>query len=359
MALALDKLKISISRKQILTVVGAVVLAAAGGWAALQYFEEAPPPPPKPAAAKQSGPAKPAAPAPEKVIADVLAASGIDQHLNQLPQQLIAGVKQPGATPAKASPAVLGAIETAVTEAFTAQKFRDRLGADLKKNFDAKRMQSLLAEMSTPEAKRMVALEQTAAAPEELAKYARSQAANKQSPQRKDLIKRIDAATHASDLAVEAAFASMKELATGIAGDNAKRAASVDKIIEKQRASATAGIRNSTFSNLAYTYRDASDADLEAYAKAYESENYKWFNGIVYASLLEEAKSAAAQAGDRVGALASKPAVPVIEKAAKPALAAAPAGRASRGGARSSGDARACLDLNANAAISKCAEPYR
>ncbi|MCX7142019.1 MAG: hypothetical protein NT123_13275 [Proteobacteria bacterium] len=369
MALTLPKL--AVDRKQVLTIAGGAIAVAAAGWFGWQYYEEssAPPPKPQPAAAK-AGPAKPvapAAPAPEKVIADVLAASGLDQHVNQLPQQLAAGMKQPGARPAKASPAVLAAIEKAMTDSFTAQRFRDRLNTDLKKNFDQKRMQTLLGEFSKPETKKMIELERASAAPEELAKFARSQAANKLSPPRKELITRIDAATHAGDLAVEAAFASMKELAAGIAGGSAKQAAAVDKVIEKQRASATAGIRNATFSNLAFTFRDTSDPELEGYAKFCETENYKWFSNVVYTSLLDAAKEAAGEAGSQIGALAKKPGKPATAEA-KPAAAeakAAPArtkpaaAEAAPARSKSGGDARACLDQASDAGIINCAEKFR
>ena len=190
----------------------------------------------------------------------------------------------------------------------------------------------------------MIELEQAAPSPEEFARFARSPAATRPSSKRASLVKRIDAATRASDLAVDVAFSSMKAIASGIVGEGAGKAAAVDKAIEKQRASATQKIRNATLLNLAFSFKDASDADLEEYARIYEAENSKWFTDIVYASLLEEVKSASAQAGERIGSLASKPAAP----AAKPPLRS-----------KAGSDARACLDLATNRAIMTCAEKYR
>jgi len=346
--LALPKLELP--NKKTLTIVGGVVVVVVAGWFGWRYFEDnaAPPAKPQPAAAKQASPAKAVtpAPSPDKVIADVLAASGLNQHLDQLPQQLIGGVKQSSAQRSKASPAILAAIEKGVTESFTAQSFHERLNADLKKNFDQKRMKAVLADFSTPEVKRMTELERASPPPQELAEFVRGKAASKLSPARSDLIKRIDAATRASDLAVEAAFASMKAVASGVAGARAVKAAAVDKAIEKQRISATANIRNSTFANLAFTYRDASDTDLERHAKLYEAENSKWFSGIVYASLLEEIKDAAAKAGERIAELISKPGQ-AASLGARPARS------------KSGADARACLDRTTDAAIIKCAEQYR
>lgn len=351
MALALPKInipKLAIGKKQIPIVVGGVVVLAALGWFGWQYFEDAGPPPAAPAkpqavtAAKAPAAGKAAAPADAgKLIDDVQAASGLKQQLNQLPQKLTAGVRQ-SATP-KASPAVLKAIEDSVAESFSAKGFQDRVSAGLRKNFDATRLQALLKDYSTPAAKRMVALEQASASQEELAQFTRSAAATKPSPKRAQLIKRIDAATRASDLAIELAFSSMKAVALGAAGGGAEKAAAVDKAIEKQRASATNNIRNATSLNLAFSYRSASDDELEQYAEFYETENSKWFSGIVYTSLAEGVQSATTKAGERVAAPLDKPAP----------LAARPAG------SKAGMDARACLDLATNKAIMSCAEEYR
>ena len=143
----------------------------------------------------------------------------------------------------------------------------------------------------------MIELQQASPAQDEFAQFARSAAATRPSSQRTSLIKRIDTATRASDLAIDAAFSSMKGVALGAVGGGAEKAAAVDKAIEKQRASATNNIRNATLLNLAFSYRNASDADLDEYAKFYETENSKWFSGIVYTSLLEQVQSASAQAG--------------------------------------------------------------
>ena len=352
--LALPKLalpKLALSKKQILPIAGGVVALIALGWFGWQYFEEAAPPPAAPSKPQAVTAPKPPAsakaadtgPARDKLIEDLLVASGLKQQMSQLPQQFMAGVRQSGKQQTKASPAVLKAIENAVAESFTAQGFHDRVSADLKKNFGEKRLQALVKDFSTPAAKRMVELEQASPSPEELAQFARSAAATRPSSQRTSLVKRIDSATRASDLAIDAAFASLKGIALGTVGAGAEKAAAVDKAIEKQRASASNDIRNATLLNLAFSYRNASDAELEEYAKFYETENSKWLTGIVYASMLEEVNSASAQAGERIGALASKPAAP----AAQPVRS------------KAGSDARTCLGLATNEAIIKCAEPYR
>jgi hypothetical protein len=340
---------LTLTRNQILAIVGGVVVLAAA-WFGWNYFAGTTPAPaksqPQPAAAKPPAAAKSAAPvdtgaARDKLIEDVLVASGLKRQLEQLPQQLIAGVRQAGTQ--RSSPALVRTIENAVAESFDAQGFRDRVSAALKKNYDQKRMQALLKDFSSPTAKRMVELGQAAPSPEDFARFARSPAATRPSSQRASFVKRIDAATRASDLAVDAAFSLMNAVASGAAGEGAGKVAAIDKVIEKQRASATQKIRDGTLLSLAYSFRDANDADLEEYARFYETENNKWFTDIVYASMLEEVKSASAKTGERISASANIPAAP----SAKPIR--------SKPGA----DARACLDLATNRAIMACAAKYR
>jgi len=371
MALTLPKLtvpKLALSKKQLPAVVGGVLVLAVAGWFGWQYLMEEPAPPPAPVkpqavtAAKQAAPAKPASPADaaqarDKLVEDVLGATGLKQQMKQLPERMMAGVRQSDKQQTKAPAATVKAVEDALAKALTAEGFHGRVSADLKKNYDEKRMQALLKDFSTPAAKSMIELERASPSAQALAQFARSAAATKPTPQRAGLIKRIDAATRASDLAVETAFVSMKALAQGIVGANARKAAAMDKTIEKQRAAVSKKIRDATLLNLAFSFKDASDADLEKYAGIYEAENSKWFYGLVYASLLEEVKSASTKAGESIGELKGKPAAAAGKPAAAAERSVTVAARPARSMSRA--DARACLDRASNTAIIKCAEQYR
>ena len=364
MALTLPKLTLptlNLDKKRLPAIVGGVIVLAAAGWFGWQYLaEEAPPPAPPPKSKPQPvTAAKPPAKAPtpaeiekarDKLIEDVLAASGLKQQLDQLPRTLAAGVRQSGKQQKKATPAMVKTIEDALASSFTAEGFSGQVSADLKKKFDQQRMQGLLKDFSTPAAKSMIELERASPSAEALAQFARSAAATRPSSQRANLIKRIDAATKASELAVETAFASMKALAPGIVGENARKAAAMDKSIEQQRAAVTQKIRDATLLNLAFIYKDTSDADLEKYAGIYETENSKWFYGLVYASLLEEVKNASTKAGERIAELTAKPAAGATKLAA---------GTTRIAGSKSGADARSCLEFDTNTKIIKCAEAYR
>ena len=129
MALTLPKLalpKLAVTKKQIPAIVGGVVVLAAAGWFGWQYFAENAAPPRRPVrkpqavmAAKPHVPVKAEAPADaglaqDKLIVEVLTASGLKQELDQLPERMVAGVKQYDKQQMKTPPAVLDAIEDSV-----------------------------------------------------------------------------------------------------------------------------------------------------------------------------------------------------------------------------------------------------
>lgn len=351
MALTLPKLKLptlSLNKKQLPMIAGGVIVVAGAAYFGWQYFMAEPAPPPRPQLAKPK-PVPHKAPSPaevakahDKLVEDLLVASGLKQELNELPQRFIAGLKQPAKPHNKPAAAMAKAVEEALTQTFTAEGFQDRLASDLNKNFDQKRVQALLKDLSGPTGKALVALQHTASSPQELQQFARSAAA-KPSAQRAALLKRIDSATRASELAVDSAFVSMKSLGVGIAGQDERKVAALEKSMEKGRAATTKAIQDATLLNLEYSFKDTSDADLEKYAKFYETAEARWFYAMAYASLLEEVKSASAAAGKRVHDAMAQPGSPIAKSGKSMARA----------------DARSCLSLTTDAAIIKCAEKYR
>lgn len=375
-------------KNNILIIVGVVVVIGAAGWFGWQHFSEAPPPPPG-KAAKPAAPAAPAAKAPttqpqsaarqDKLIEDILAVSGMDHMLAQLPEQMLAGAMSTRKQDKKArlSADEMREMERAVKEAFPAQGFRQQVVARFKKNYDQKRYQALLDDISTPLAKRMAELEKKQPKPEDLAAFSAGLASRPMSAERVALVQRIDAASRSSELAAEAMFSSIRGVVRGAAGEGSKQAADLDKFLEKQRAAAEDGISNSTRMSLAYTYREVSDADLAEYTKIYEKEGNKWVLGLAYDALLDEFRSGSERLGADLGKMAKAKqdaklaAGPAGKKTAKGGKSAAPVYGAAdaqadqpkaqrqAGPSRAGEDARMCLDIEDNRKIMQCAEKYR
>lgn len=380
-------------KNNILIIVGVVVLVGAAGWFGWQQFSEAPPPPPPPPskAAKPAAPAAPAAPAnkapaaqaqsparQDKLIDDILAVSGMDHMLAQLPEQMLAGAMsaQKQDKKAKMSADDMRDMERAFKEAFTAQGFRQQVVARYKKNFDQKRYQALLDDISTPLAKRMAELEKVQPKPEDMAAFSAALAAKPMSPERIALVQRIDVASRSSEMAAEAMFASIRGVVRGAAGEGSQQAADLDKFLEKQRAAMEEGIRNATRMSLAYTYREVSDADLAEYAKIYDKEGNKWALGLAYDALLDEFRSGSERLGADLAKMAKArqdaklAAAPAGKKMAKGGKAAAladaaveapdqPKAQRQAGPSRAGEDARMCLDIEDNRKVMQCAEKFR
>jgi hypothetical protein len=343
-------------KKQAPTIVGGVIVVAALAWFGWQHFAENAAPP-RPARrphvvtnAKPHAPVKPAplsAEARAKLIAEVLSVTGLKQELDQLPERMLAGVRDYDKQQLKTPPALTEGIEDAVAKSFTADGFNSRVNAALTKNFDQRRLQALVREFSAPAAKTMVAQENASRSPEDFAAFKRSAAAKPPAPAREALIKRIDAASRASDTAVDVAFASMQALAMGIVSEEQGKTGSVAQAIEQRRAALDSKIRDATLLNLAFSFKDASDADLEKYARICENATTKWFYSLVHDALVEEATADSTNAGNLISQLKIKPAKNAKKIAAR------------RHGPKWGADARACLALPTDEAIIKCAEAYR
>lgn len=357
--------------QRLLLIVGAVAVLGGGGWFAWQHFMAEPPPlpspPPKAAAKPQAPPAPAAAPAvnPDKQIEDILAVSGLGHTLQRLPEQLLASVRQAGEQDrsGKLRKADLQEMERLTREAYTAQGFRLRVTAQLKQHYDARRFGEFLDDSATPLAKRMSELEKQEPGQAELLAYMKALAAKPLPPERVKLIERIDAASRASELALEAMFTSVKGMMRGFAGADAKQLAEIDKAIEQQRNAAAGNVRNAVRLSLAYTYHDASDADLAEYVRLHEKDSTKFFLGLVFDALIAEIRAGAERFGAGLERLfkarfAEQMAAKAKGKpAAKAEAPVAPAPRSGR--SRTQEDARECLRFEANRQVMGCAEQYR
>ena len=394
--------------------VGVIALLAAAGWYGWQNYGDmllgntskmaqtpaaakpAPPPSGAPAAgsAKMNG-AQPggAASAPssssDKIIDDLLAASGYKHMASSLPQQIIDGAAN--ARAAKGRPPVNSfELEAMLKESFTTKGFYDRGVAEVRKNFDEKRVKAALEMVSTPLAKRMTEMEKAQPSAADVTEFA----AKAPTPQRLALITKLDKASKSSELVGDISFAAAHALAAAAAGSDAAKRAKVDADIAQARSQGAETLRNNVLGSLAIVYRKASDADLTDYIKLLESDNGKWLTATLSRAVLEEIKAGSTRLGERIAAgnqgkpavagakapdgkaagaeaktpdaakTAAKPAPePMVKKEATAPVEDKPvrtAGASSnRQGSRSGEDSRECLDLPTNVEIIKCAEQFR
>lgn len=335
--------------KRIVMLAGGVAVLAAAGWFGWQQFavEEAPPPvvAKKPAAANPAQ-GKPAA-SPEVLIEQVLEASGYKAQIAVLPDQLVTGFRGSlGGTAKTKGGATPASIEGLIKATFTVEKFQQRVADRLKQKFDAARLQALQADLARPVVKRVVELEKAPVDRNELAAFAAALKTNPLPAERQALFARLNEATRAADLLSEMTLTAVKASLVGAMGPGADTSVA-ERTIENQRAGITEPIREATLANFGYTYRRASDADLEQYIKVYESEHGKWLVENVFAGLLEEFRAGADVLGTQLAAMQPKG-----KAGASPSAMPAASSRRHE-------DARNCLQKEDNLTVIRCAEAYR
>lgn len=364
--------KSSTTSTKSLLVVAAVVAVGAAGWYGWQYFAGERPPASETRIDKAGGKSSKKAANQEALIDEALHVTGLKRQLEQLPQQVRDGVAAaPGR--GKIPPAVAQEIEQIVLSSFNEQNIHQRIVGRLKKDFNQQYLQALIADFSTPAVKRMVAMEVKTGTLEEQAAFFNTLSAKPLSQERINAIQQLDQATKGSELGADIALSSIKAMAVATVGDNATELAKLEKTLEKQRSAMIANLRNTILAYYAFLYREASDAELSAYARIYEGEHAKWFTDIAMGALKDGFDNASKQSGERLVALMKSRGLPqptVAGAGGKSAAAtagpgekpAAPAQDAVTAGTTPSKtlmDARECLALEGNQAIATCAEQYR
>lgn len=333
--------------KRIVMLAGGVAVLAAAGWFGWQQFavEDEPPP----VVAKKPATPRPAAPkpvvSPEALIDEVLDASGYKAQIAMLPDQLVTGFR--GSLGQKGKAATTGSVERIIKDTFTVERFQQRVTERLKQNFDAARLQALQADLGRPVIKRVVELEKAPVDRNELSAFAGALRTNPLPAERQALFARLNDATRAADLLAEMTLTAVKASLIGAMGPGAD-ASIAERTIENQRTGITEPIREATLANFGYTYRRASDADLEQYLKVYESEHGKWLVENVYAGLLEEFRSGADVLGAQLAAMQPRGKVAAARSAAPQMVSS-----------RRHEDARDCLQKEDNLTVIRCAEAYR
>lgn len=358
-------------KKAVMAVVGIAVLGVAGWLAWDTFMAEPPPPPPPPPIAVAKPKPKPKPPVevpPQKLVEELLAASGVSKSFDQIPEKVLQGAQQSSARPR--NPAVVAEVEKIMQDAFRSERFHKRVQESLIKDFERKRVEALIAAFRAPPARKMVELEGAKQDPQAVAAFAKGMAANPLPKARVDLVQRLDAVTRAGEITAEIVMTTTRAMVSGATGGDAKQMAAFDKQLGAQRGKLAEALRNAVLVTFAYIYRDVSDADLGEYLKLYESEDGKWLMERITTGMIEEFRGAGEQAGERIAAVtksktpqaAASGAKPAAGKApaAAPVTAAAPAPSSARPlSARAKLDARECLKLETNQAIHRCAEGYR
>ncbi len=268
-----------------------------------------------PALAEEPGAQPPAqkaaaqAASPDKVIAQILAVSGKKKTLDRMPEYFLAGFHK-GLTEAakrdrdgKIPPDLLQAMDNSAKDAFKTSSFTGHVTRAMKKDYEDHAYREYLADFSTPLARRMGELESRGQPSEqEIADFKAKLAANPLSPERLEMLHRLDAESRTSEMLSTVILTISQNTVGGIAS------ASGNCVTEQQIKQAQMVMQASLNQNrsnleiiaqtmLAFTYRDVSDEDLAKYLAIYEKDNSRRIHDIIYNATVEELNQTSARLG--------------------------------------------------------------
>lgn len=234
------------------------------------------------------------------LVDQVLDRSGAKRAIAQIPRHVQAGIRERNA---QLSPATLATLSDIMTQAFSAETLYTRVREAFIKQGDPRRLELMLGFLQSPLAKQMIELELDATSPEGLAEikqFAERLKTSPPPPARLALVRKLDAASGATDLSIEVAIAVFRSMAKVIDAasppDKRLKPGELEVIIAKMRAAMYDSARVAMSIQLLFTYRSVPDKELSDYVQFYESDPGKWFVQVSRKGFLD-AISAAATSG--------------------------------------------------------------
>lgn len=243
-----------------------------------------------------------------QVIAQILDVSGMKRALENMPVEFVSSTHShlEGTQDDKGmrmQPGIQQAIEDSAKAAFTSEKFLGHVTRAMKKDYNEKNYQELLADLSSPVARKMAELEMRGdPTPQMFNQFVNDLESSPLPAPRMALIKRLDAASRTSEfMYTELQFVNrglMRGLSSGsgrcMSNDEAKQA---EAKMEGRTKAAKSTLDEMAINILAYTYRDASDEELAQYLNIYEKANSRHIHDVIYGAILDEYSDAAMRMG--------------------------------------------------------------
>jgi len=244
-------------------------------------------------------------------VQEIMRLAGIDKSFDNVGAGIVAGVKQnlgKMETDPSYREKVLAGLEPAAAKAFSPEKMRNEIRLTLERKLASGDYSAILAFYRSPVGKRMTALEAAAQSPDAAlqmqAKAGELVERLKNQPEWAEMLKALDSSVGLTESAINIAFNMGRATALGMAAADERTASlgdetiqAIDNALEKARPAMTAQMKQGMILVLAYTYRDASVAELRDYVKFYSTPAGKQLNRAV----VEGMNTAFTQAGSDFG----------------------------------------------------------
>jgi len=225
----------------------------------------------------------------DQQIAEIMELSGASHAFDQMPAIMQTMLQQ---QPPPLSPKELESFSRVMTAAFSPEKMHIAMKDYLTAHYEPRRFSEFLAMLQRPLVKRMTALEQTTTDPEDMMQL--MQQANvfmaSVPNERLTVLRDIDNATETSeamlDLQVQSFQSFVQAINPVLPEPQRMPASQMEEISRQMREQGLYPMRQQMLVQLAWTYRAASDKDLNGYLKIYRSLIGQWSKDIMKASTL-------------------------------------------------------------------------
>jgi hypothetical protein len=230
-------------------------------------------------------------------VAALYEKSGMEVLISQLGRLYLSGLAQ---HQSKLPPELFNALQRAGRHAFQAAKMRNRALATMKKSCNPELAQEVLNWLLSPLGQKITALESiqfSSKTIQEVQTFAKQLQSNPPPQGRYNLMRRLDAATGASEKNVEVALEMLVQTATAMQSAFSRRekisAEEMRRQMALRRPQLEENSKETTQISLIYLYRTLTDKELERYVSFSESETGTAYHKMTFEALMAALSMAA------------------------------------------------------------------
>ncbi len=183
-------------------------------------------------------------------------------------------------------------LESSIARAFDSSRLTAAAKQHYLDHYDERRLRAWTETLSSPLAKRMLALESQPGKDDDFDQamaYARRHDDAPAMQHRRDLLKRLDGASKASELALDSQMAVLRSVliaSNSTLTDNKRlNAKTLEDAVTQTRDQMESALLTVADATYLYTYREISDNDLEQYVGYYESDTGRWAMNLAQSAI--------------------------------------------------------------------------
>ena len=217
-------------------------------------------------------------------IQQLMTVTGVDDFLVQMPDLVEAGLFMWVQSQQSVRRDQLEKIKKLISEFFNRKYFKNKLKQYFKTKYDGLRFKKITQLFRTPLSQQMILLENELRSEQGMAalqKYPDHLAKQPPTPQRTELIAKLNRASHSSELILTTQLHILKNIllvGSSLAQDEASLSLNqINAILEQANAQIGQQVLELVLVSFLFTYKEASDLDLQNYVELYNNESLQWY----------------------------------------------------------------------------------